>query len=52
MSALVRPQRSPLPLDEIRDQVLAFFMCRVYKQWTCREPGRLQAALTFTVTAC
>jgi hypothetical protein len=23
MSALVRPQRSPLPLDEIRDPVLA-----------------------------
>ena len=27
MSALVPPQRSPLPLNEIRDRVLAFFMC-------------------------
>src|SRR5205809_7868829 len=27
MSALVPPQPSPLPLDEIRDQDLAFFRC-------------------------
>jgi len=27
MSALVPPQPSPLPLNEIRDEVLAFFMC-------------------------